>query len=474
MNQTPLKEHLYDNLSVILPQLKEMDDLVHEKKTLPHGQVVYYLYIKEMNEIMHIQTFLKVLLQDHTSLTKEKLESNLSMMTTRSVKTFEEIIDAIFQGHCVVLINGFQHAYILETKGTKKRSLGDSTSETVVRGPKVGFIEDLNTNLALVRQRLKNPDLKTVNMKIGEKKYTQVTIMYIDGIVETSVLKEVKKRLKQVTIDDIQDSGVLEELIEDNVYSPFPQIQNTERPDKVASALNNGRVAIFVDHSPFVLIVPASLATIMQSPDDYYERWIAASLIRMLRFTSIFLTLFLSAIYIALVSFHQGLLPTTLAISISSTRENVPFPPIVEALIMEMTIELLREAGLRLPNPLGQTIGLVGGVVIGQAAVQAHIVSSIMVIIVSVMALASFTVPQYGMGMSFRVLRFVSMFAAATFGLYGIVLFMLVLLTHLTRQKSFGTPYFSPDFVFSYKNEDNSIIRLPLRNQQKGERDGQS
>lgn len=184
-----------------------------------------------------------------------------------------------------------------------------------------------------------------------------------------------------------------------------------------------------------MLIVPASLATIMQSPDDYYERWIAASLIRMLRFTSIFLTLFLSAIYIALVSFHQGLLPTTLAISISSTRENVPFPPIVEALIMEITIELLREAGLRLPNPLGQTIGLVGGVVIGQAAVQAHIVSSIMVIIVSVIALASFTVPQYGMGMSFRVLRFVSMFTAATLGLYGIVLFMLVLLTHLTRQK---------------------------------------
>ncbi|WP_144556479.1 spore germination protein [Bacillus pumilus] len=474
MNQTPLKEHLYDNLSVILPQLKEMDDLVHEKKTLPHGQVVYYLYIKEMNEKMEIQTFLKLLLQDHTSLTKEKLESNLSMMTTRSVKTSEELVDAIFEGHCVVLINGFQHAYILETNGTKKRSIGDATSETVVRGPKIGFIEDLNTNLALVRQRLKNPDVKTVDMKIGLQKYTQVTIMYIDGIVQVPVLKEVKKRLKQVTIDDIQDSGVLEELIEDNVYSPFPQIQNTERPDKVASALNNGRVAIFVDHLPFVLVVPASLATIMQSPDDYYERWIAASLIRMLRFTSIFLTLFLSAIYIALVSFHQGLLPTTLAITISSTRENVPFSPIVEALIMEITIELLREAGLRLPNPLGQTIGLVGGVVIGQAAVQAHIVSSIMVIIVSVIALASFTVPQYGMGMSFRVLRFVSMFAAATFGLYGIVLFMLVLLTHLTRQKSFGTPYFSPDFVFSYKNEDNSIIRLPLKNQQKGERHGQS
>nr|WGD98745.1 spore germination protein [Bacillus safensis] len=243
----------------------------------------------------------------------------------------------------------------------------------------------------------------------------------------------------------------------------------------MASALNNGRVAIFVDHSPFVLIVPASLATIMQSPDDYYERWIAASLIRMLRFTSIFLTLFLSAIYIALVSFHQGLLPTTLAISISSTRENVPFPPIVEALIMEITIELLREARFKTAKSTRsndwacrRSRHWAGG------TVQAHIVSSIMVIIVSVIALASFTVPQYGMGMSFRVLRFGSMFTAATLGLYGIVLFMLVLLTHLTRQKSFGTPYFSPDFVFSYKNEDNSIIRLPLKNQKKGERYGQS
>ncbi|MFS0656145.1 spore germination protein [Bacillus sp. 179-C3.3 HS] len=474
MNQTPLKEHLYDNLSIILPKLKDMDDLIHEKKTLPHGQTIYYLYIKELNNGSEIQTFLKLLLQDHDSLTKEKLETNLSMMTTRSVKTAEDLIDALFQGNCVVLINGFMHAYILQTNETKKRGISEATTEMVYRGPKIAFIEDIDTNLALVRQRLKNPQLKTVDMKIGKQKLIKVTVMYIDGMASTSVLKELKRRLKQVTIDDLQDSGVLQELIEDNVYSPFPQIQNTERPDKVSSALNNGRVAIFVENSPFVLIVPASLATIMQSPDDYYERWISASLVRMLRFSSIFITLFLSAFYIALVSFHQGLLPTTLAITISSTRENLPFSPIVEALIMETTIELLREAGFRLPKPIGQTIGLVGGVVIGQAAVQAHIVSSVMVIIVSVIALASFTVPQYELGMSFRVLRFVSMFAAATFGLYGLVLFMLVLLTHLTRQKSFGIPFFSPSFIFSYKNEDNSIIRLPLKNQKKGERHGQS
>ncbi|MEH7077754.1 spore germination protein, partial [Bacillus velezensis] len=221
---------------------------------------------------------------------------------------------------------------------------------------------------------------------IGENKLKYATVMYIDDKADPSVVSDVVKRLSEVKMDDIQDSGTLEELIEDNKYSPFPQIQNTERPDKVSSALFNGRVAILVDNSPFALVVPASLGILMQSPDDYYERWISASLIRVLRFTSIFITLFFSSIYIALVSFHQGLLPTSLAVTIAANRENVPFPPIIEAMVMEITIELLREAGLRLPSPLGQTIGLVGGVVIGQAAVEANIVSSIMVIVVSIVA----------------------------------------------------------------------------------------
>ncbi|WHF26393.1 spore germination protein [Bacillus altitudinis] len=474
MNQIPLKEHLYDNLSAILPHLKDMDDLIHEKKSLNNGQVIYYLYIKEMNQKTEIQSILKLLLQDYASFTQEKLETSVSLLTTHFVRTLPEVIDAILSGKCVILINGVSVAYILDTSGTKNRALTDATTETIARGPKISFNEDTSTNIALVRQRLSDPLLKAVEMSIGKKKYTRVTIMYLKGTADEQILSELKNRLHQVTFDDIQDSGVLEELIEDNVYSPFPQIQNTERPDKVASALINGRIAIFVDNSPFVLIVPASLSTIMTSPDDYYERWIAASFIRLLRFVSIFVTLSLSAIYIALVSFQQGLLPTNLAITISSTRVNIPFPPIVEALIMEITIELLREAGLRLPNPLGQTIGLVGGVIIGQAAVQAHIVSSIMVIVVSVIALASFTVPQYGMGMSFRMLRFVSMFTAATLGLYGLVLFLLALLTHLTRQKSFGTTYFNPDFVFSFNIKHHSIIRLPLKLLKKGEHHGPS
>lgn len=319
----------------------------------------------------------------------------------------------------------------------------------------------------MIRQRTNHPKLKTKKVPIGENKLKYATVMYIDDEADPSVVNDVLKRLSKVKMDDIQDSGTLEELIEDNKYSPFPQIQNTERPDKVSSALFNGRVAILVDNSPFALVVPASLGILMQSPDDYYERWISASLIRALRFTSIFITLFFSSIYIALVSFHQGLLPTSLAVTIAANRENVPFPPIIEAMVMEMTIELLREAGLRLPSPLGQTIGLVGGVVIGQAAVEANLVSSIMVIVVSIVALASFTVPQYGMGLSFRVLRFISMFTAAAFGLYGMILFMLAIYTHLSRQRSFGSPYFSPNGFFSLKNANDSILRLPIKNQPK-------
>ncbi|MGN2617719.1 spore germination receptor protein GerAA [Bacillus stercoris] len=467
MEQTEFKEYIHDNLALLLPKLKENDDLVKNKKMLANGLVFYYLYFSELTDENKVSEAIKTLIKDEETLTLDQVKKRLDQLDARPIETAKKTIESILNGNCAVFINGLDKAYILSTGKKKTRSLTEPTTEKVVRGPKVAFVEDIDTNLALIRQRTSHPKLITKKIMIGENKLKSAAIMYIEGKAKKSVIKEVKARLKNIQLEDIQDSGTLEELIEDNKYSPFPQIQNTERPDKVSSALFNGRVAILVDSSPFVLLVPVSLGILMQSPDDYYERWISASLIRSLRFASIFITLFLSSIYIALVSFHQGLLPTALAVTISANRENVPFPPIFEALLMEVTIELLREAGLRLPNPLGQTIGLVGGVVIGQAAVEANLVSSIMVIVVSVIALASFTVPQYGMGLSFRVLRFISMFSAAILGLYGIILFMLVVYTHLTRQTSFGSPYFSPNGFFSLKNTDDSIIRLPIKNKPK-------
>ncbi|QBG57756.1 spore germination protein [Bacillus amyloliquefaciens] len=467
MAQSEFKEYIHINLAMVLPHVEQNDDLVQNKKMLPNGLVFYYMYLSEMNDEDKIKEAIETLLQEEDALTLETVTKRLDKIDARPVFTAKEAVISILRGKCAMFINGLDHVYILSTGKREKRSVTEPTSEKVVRGPKIAFIEDSDTNVAMIRQRTNHPKLKTKKVPIGESKLKYATVMYIDDEADPSVVNDVLKRLSKVKMDDIQDSGTLEELIEDNKYSPFPQIQNTERPDKVSSALFNGRVAILVDNSPFALVVPASLGILMQSPDDYYERWISASLIRALRFTSIFITLFFSSIYIALVSFHQGLLPTSLAVTIAANRENVPFPPIIEAMVMEMTIELLREAGLRLPSPLGQTIGLVGGVVIGQAAVEANLVSSIMVIVVSIVALASFTVPQYGMGLSFRVLRFISMFTAAAFGLYGMILFMLAIYTHLSRQRSFGSPYFSPNGFFSLKNANDSILRLPIKNQPK-------
>lgn len=467
MTQSEFKEYIHVNLALVLPHVEQNDDLVQNKKMLPNGLVFYYMYLSEMNDEDKIKEAIETLLQEEDTLTLDTVAKRLDKINARPVFTSKEAVISILRGKCAVFINGLDSVYILSTGKREKRSVNEPTSEKVVRGPKIAFIEDSDTNVAMIRQRTNHPKLKTKKVPIGENKLKYATVMYIDDKADPSVVSDVVKRLSKVKMDDIQDSGTLEELIEDNKYSPFPQIQNTERPDKVSSALFNGRVAILVDNSPFALVVPASLGILMQSPDDYYERWISASLIRALRFTSIFITLFFSSIYIALVSFHQGLLPTSLAVTIAANRENVPFPPIIEAMVMEITIELLREAGLRLPSPLGQTIGLVGGVVIGQAAVEANIVSSIMVIVVSIVALASFTVPQYGMGLSFRVLRFISMFTAAAFGLYGMILFMLAIYTHLSRQRSFGSPYFSPNGFFSLKNANDSILRLPIKNQPK-------
>lgn len=276
------------------------------------------------------------------------------------------------------------------------------------------------------------------------------------------MVEEVRERIKKINIDDVPESGYVEQLIEDNYLSPFPQVQNTERPDRVYSALMEGRVAILLDGTPFALIVPVSLSMMLHSPEDYYDRWIPSFLIRLLRYFAAIISLFGPSLYISFVSFHQGLIPTKLALSIMGTREGVPFPAIIEALIMEVSIEILREGGLRLPRPIGPAMGIVGGLVIGEAAVQAGIISPIMVIVVALTAISSFAVPQYSAGISFRMLRFVAMFFAAVYGLYGVVLFFLFLCSHLVRLKSFGVPFITPVVPYRVSDWKDLMIRMPL------------
>ncbi|WP_155591818.1 spore germination protein [Lysinibacillus cavernae] len=372
-------------------------------------------------------------------------------------------VGRVLTGATVLIVDGITSVFIIGTAHGKTRNLEEPISEALVRGPRVGFTEKLSVNTSLLRQHGENQHLSIIQMEVGERSKKELVIAYIDEIVEPNLVQEVKKRIEKINLDDVAESGYIEQLIEDNYLSPFTQVQSTERPDRVIAALMEGRVAIILDGTPFALIVPVTFNMLLQSPEDYYERWLPSSLIRLLRYLAAGITLFGPSLYIAFVSFHQGLIPTKLALSMMGTRQGVPFPALIEALIMEVAIEILREAGLRLPKPIGLTMGIVGGLVIGEAAVQAGIVSPIMVIVVALTAISSFAIPQYNAGITLRMLRFIAMFSAALFGLYGIILFFLFLCSHLVKLKSFGVPYVSPTVPYRAGDWKDFMVRMPLK-----------
>ncbi|PGZ92552.1 spore germination protein [Bacillus sp. AFS029533] len=389
-------------------------------------------------------------------------EKSLTVCTIEEVTTFKKLKTDVLFGSIGLLVDGISECFLIGEALTKTREVKEPDSEALVRGPRLGFVESLADNTAMLRRAGKNPDLTMLGFEIGEVSKKQLVIAYISTIANSEIIEEVKKRIKRIEIDSVPDSGYIEQLIEDDYLSPFPQIQSTERPDRVMSALMEGRVAIILDGSPFALIAPVTFQMLLQSPEDYYERWFAATLVRLLRYLSCFIALFAPSLYIAFISFHQGLIPTKLVFHIAATRGGVPFPPLIEALIMEISIEVLREAGLRLPKPIGQSLGIVGGLIIGQAAVEAGIVSTIMVIVVAVTAISSFTLPQYNVGIALRMLRFLSMLFASVFGLYGVILFFLLLCSHLVTLKSFGVPYLSPAAPIRFGDWKDFVVRAPL------------
>ncbi|KXG76194.1 spore germination protein [Thermotalea metallivorans] len=390
-------------------------------------------------------------------------DGTLSVSDLKEIDDINLAIDMILSGETALILDEWDKLLIIASKGWPTRSVSEPSTETVIRGPSEGFTETLRVNTALIRRRIRDPKLKIHQMQIGRRSKTDVAIVYIEETVNKDVLKMVKERLDRIDIDAVLETGYIEQLIEDNWRSPFPQAQYTQRPDSVAGSLYEGRVAILVDNTPFALLVPATAITLLQSPEDYYERFFIASAIRMLRFISVAMSLVLPAIYIAITSYHPGMLPTDLALYVAGSRNNVPFPAFIEAFLMEAALELLREAGIRLPAPIGSTIGIIGGLVLGQAAVEAGVVSPLMVIVVALTAMAAYATPNYGFAISFRLLRFIMMAFAAFLGLYGVIWVLLVILIHLCNLKSFGVPYLSP-FVASttsLKDFKDIFIRLP-------------
>ncbi|HEX3012437.1 MAG TPA: spore germination protein, partial [Syntrophomonadaceae bacterium] len=374
------------------------------------------------------------------------------------------IIDELITGNTVFFMDGIDSALIIGSGGWKDRSVSEPSTESVVRGPRDGFTETIDTNTALIRRRIKSPDLRIDEFKIGIKTKTAVLVVYINGIARQDIVNEVKSRLQKIRIDGVLESGYIEELIEDASFSLFPQIEHSERPDKVSAALLEGRIAVMVDNTPFVLIVPTVFLQFIQSPEDYYERFPVASLTRFVRATAFFISIILPALYIALTSFHQEMIPTPLALSIAASREGVPFPSIGEAFLMEATFEILREAGLRLPKQAGQAVSIVGGLVIGQAAVQAGIVSQAMVIVVALTGISSFAIPAYNAAAAGRLIRFPLMLLAAFLGLPGILAGLTIILIHLSGLRSFGVNFLDP---FTSPDEDqfkDTLVRTPWGN----------
>ncbi|KUO97138.1 spore germination protein [Ferroacidibacillus organovorans] len=359
-------------------------------------------------------------------------------------KTWKEASENILAGSTVLFFDGISAVLSVETKGWEHRTVGLSQSEAVVRGPHDAFTESFRANTGLVRARLRSPRLVTEMMQIGTLASTDVAIMYLDGVVNPKLVSEIKKRIKGIEIDYLPDSGMMEQFLEDGPIGFFPKFLSTERPDRVAYGLSEGQVAIFVGHSTFALLAPVLFWTLLQTSEDAYLRFPFGSFIRVIRLISLAIALLLPSFYIAVTNFHPEMIPTDLMLAIAASRERVPFPVVLEVVLMEFSIELIREAGIRIPTIIGPTIGIVGALILGQAAVAAGIISPLLIIVVAVTALASFTMPNYNLSFSVRLLRFGFIVAGAMFGFYGIALGLMILLMHMVTSRSLGVPIMSP------------------------------
>lgn len=464
-----------ENIKRLKERLKDCDDIVYKEFRVGKEQNLKFLLVYTdgmssrdllsdavLNALMvHAREVPPDATEPGGELYKLVRYGGLPASEVADKDNLEDAILAILIGDAVLFIDTTEKCIIIGAKGWPMRSVSEPNTESLIRGPRDGFTETFRVNTALVRRRIRDHKLKLKQMRVGKRSFTDVGVMYIEDIVNPELVEEVIRRIKTIDIDAIIESGYIEQLIEDNYMSPFPQINSTERPDEVAASLYEGRVAILVDNSPFVLTVPTTLNSLFQSPEDYYDRWYVASILRFIRYSASVISLLLPALYIAVTSFHPGILPAKFVISIAASRKGIPFPALIEAFLMEGTFELLREAGLRLPLPIGSTIGIVGGIVIGSAAVEAGIVSPIMVIIVAITAISSFSIPNYSLSVGFRMLRFVLMVLAGALGLYGIMLGVLLIFSHLVKLKSFGVPYMSPYVSFVGSDFKDTIVRVP-------------
>lgn len=456
-NVAQIKEHLGNASDLVIRFIKHKDD--------PCAFAVVHIdgisNVQDINEHI-IEPLLTCKAALSTRSIKEDLEQTITISNIKVKNTLSDILSEIVFGNTAILIHGDTTVLIYDTKEFQSRGITEPTTQTVIRGPKDAFTESLRTNTSLVRARVQSPNLRLESMKIGEVTQTPVEIMYIKNIAQESIVNEVRQRLQKIKIDGILESAYIESFIKDEKHSPFPTVQNTERPDVVVGNLLEGRVAIFIAGTPYVLIVPVTFTQFFQSPEDYYQNQYIGSFLRILRLGAFFLALYAPGLYVAMITHHQALVPTVLLVSIAAQREAVPFPAVIEAFIMEMTFEVLREAGIRMPRAVGPALSIVGALILGQAAVQAGFVSAAMVIIVSITAIASFALPNYNIGVTARILRFLFLIIASYAGLYGVLIASLIIGMHMCGLRSFGEPYLAPFAPFRLNEQKDALFHFSI------------
>lgn len=459
-----LSKSLDDNIKLFKDILKDNDTIIYRKIENRNNNKLKccLIFVDGMVDkaLINDNIISPIMESEVKEITFDTLQSKIiASGDMQKVDDLDEMIHSVLYGNSLVLVEGYKDALLMDTLGWSHRSIKEPPSENVVRGPREGFTECININLSLIRRKILSPDLKFKYRDIGERTKTKVCLCYIDGLANEKIIKELNERLDKIDIDGILESGYIEELIKDAPLSPFHTVGNTERPDVVAADLLEGRIALVVDGTPFVLTLPYLFIEYFQMNEDYYNSFIFASLNRVLRIFAFFLTTSIPAIYVALVTYHQEMIPTPLIISIAAAHEGVPFPTIFEALVLGIAFEILREAGIRLPQPIGAAISIVGALVLGEALVSAKFASAPMVIVIALTGITSFMIPK--MLGPLIIVRYAFLILASILGLYGYIFGVIGLFIHLMSLRSFGVPYMLNTASFDKEEIKDTTIRAP-------------
>ncbi|HLS61033.1 MAG TPA: spore germination protein [Virgibacillus sp.] len=394
----------------------------------------------------------------------KNIEDVIPVKSFAKVTAIKEVISEINSGQVALFMNGKPEAFIINAIDFQKREIGKAENEVVLKGPKEAFSEAAETNISLIRKQIRDENLIVESSTISKRSKNDLFIIYNKNLANEELIDELKRRVKNIDAGSIQNLPILEQYIEDRPTSLFPSMLYTERPDRATHFLENGFIVLLMDNSPDALILPTTFWTHFHSVEDSYLRFIDGNFTRILRLIAVFVTLFTSAIYVALTEYHSEMIPPDLLLAIASTRDKVPFPPVIEILVMEVAFELIREAGLKVPAPIGPTIGIVGALILGQAAVEANIVSPIVVIVVALGGLSSFAIGDISLNFAVRLIRLVMIVSASLFGVYGIMASFTMGLFYIVSLTSFGVPYFAP-FIPNHTPSKDTVFRKLIQNE---------